>query len=137
MLVAGGDNGSSVFSSAEVFNPATNSFSSAGIGSMSIARTGAVAAPLPDGRVLVAGGRNGPSYLSSAEVFNPSTNSFSSAGIGSMVTPRGVAVAAPLPDGRVLVAGRLQRLRCLKRRGLQPCRQQLQLAGDRIDGHRA
>ena len=45
-----------VLSSAEVFDPATNTFSSAGIGSMSVPRDGAVAAPLPDGRVLVAGG---------------------------------------------------------------------------------
>jgi Kelch motif len=96
-------------SSAEVFDPATNSFSSAGIGSMSIPRERAVAAPLPDGRVLVAGGLTGPpdqrSQLSSAEVFDPATNSFSSAGIGSLSTPRDGAVAAPLPDGRVLVAG--------------------------------
>jgi hypothetical protein len=42
-------------STAEVFDPATNSFSSAGIGSMSRPRAEAVAAPLPDG-VLVAGG---------------------------------------------------------------------------------
>jgi len=77
-------------------------------GSMGTARYGAVAAPLPDGRVLVAGGYNddgGGHYLTSAETFNPSTNLFSSAGIGAMSTPRRGAVAAPLPDGRVLVAG--------------------------------
>jgi hypothetical protein len=110
VLVAGGflDNGATV-SSAEVFNPATRKFSSAGIGSMSVSRYEAVAAPLPDGRVLVAGGilDNGAlyqCYLSSAEVFDPTTNSFSSAGIGSMSRPRADAAAAPLPDG-VLVAG--------------------------------
>jgi hypothetical protein len=95
-------------SSAEVFDPATNTFSSAGIGSMSTARVNATAAPLPDGRVLVAGGccGSGPSpNLSSAEVFDPATNSFSSAGIGSMSTARVGAAAAPLPDGRVLVVG--------------------------------
>jgi hypothetical protein len=95
-------------SSAEVFDPATNSFSSAGIGSMSVPRIGAAAAPLPDGRVLVVGGFQNsttPYTLSSAEVFNPATRRFSSAGIGSMSVPRYGAVAAPLPDGRVLVAG--------------------------------
>ena len=97
-------------SSAEVFDPATNSFTSTAIGSMTVPRTGAVAAPLPDGRVLVAGGSyyDGsypPPFLSSAEVFDPDTNTFSSAGIGSMSVPREGAIAAPLPDGRVLVAG--------------------------------
>jgi hypothetical protein len=96
-------------SSAEVFDPSTNTFSSAGIGSMSVPREGAVAAPLPDGRVLVAGGfyNDGTTYhfLSSAEVFDPATNTFSSAGIGSMSVPRTYGVAAPLPDGRVLVGG--------------------------------
>ena len=111
VLVAGGslyDGGVNPLSSAEVFDPATNTFSSAGIGSMSIARAEAAAAPLPDGRILVVGGLN-PNHLipdlSSAEVFDPTTSSFSSAGIGPMSTPRSGAVAAPLPDGRVLVAG--------------------------------
>jgi Ca2+-binding RTX toxin-like protein len=109
VLVAGGfDFGVGDLSTAEVFNPATDSFSSAGIGSMSVRRSEAVAAPLPDGRVLVAGGRDLIPHVatqhSSAEVFNPATNSFSSAGIGSMSVPRAEAVAAPFPDG-VLVAG--------------------------------
>jgi hypothetical protein len=51
---------------AEVFDPATNTFSSEGIGAMFVRRSGAAAAPLPDGRVLVAGGC---CYLSSAEIF--------------------------------------------------------------------
>jgi hypothetical protein len=62
--------------SAEVFDPATNSFSSAGIGAMGTARTGAVAAPLPDGRVLVAGGFDGSTRFSSAEIF-AAANAFS------------------------------------------------------------
>ncbi|HEY6636976.1 MAG TPA: kelch repeat-containing protein [Solirubrobacterales bacterium] len=77
-------------------------------GSMGAARYGAVAARLPDGRVLVAGGyydAGGDHYLASAEVFNAATNAFSSAGIGAMGTARRGAVAAPLHDGRVLVAG--------------------------------
>jgi Ca2+-binding RTX toxin-like protein len=111
VLVAGGfyfdfgDGSDHFLSSAEVFDPATGTFSSAGIGSMSVPRFGAAAAPLPDGRVLVAGGNNGSSDLSSAEVFDPATNQFSSSGMGSMVTARFAPAAAPLPDGRVLVAG--------------------------------
>ena len=71
-------------------------------GSMTVARTGAVAAPLGDGRILVAGGQNF-GYFQSAETFNPATNTF--AQTGPMGTPRTYAAAAPLPDGRVLVAG--------------------------------
>jgi hypothetical protein len=46
-------------SSAEVFDPATNSFRTAGIGSMSVPREGAVSVPLTDGRILVAGAGSG------------------------------------------------------------------------------
>ncbi len=110
VLVAGGyyddGGGDHYLASAEVFNPATNSFSSAGIGPMRTPRRGAVAAPLPDGRVLVAGGsyNDGVDHeLASAEVFNPATNAFTT--VGDMGIARVRAAAAPLPDGRVLVAG--------------------------------
>ena len=70
VLVAGGTNDSApALATAEVFDPQTNGFSSAGIGAMGIGRTGAFAAPLADGRVLVAGGQDETSYLSSAEIF--------------------------------------------------------------------
>jgi hypothetical protein len=70
VLVAGGSNDSSpALATAEVFDPQTNGFSSAGIGAMGTGRTGAFAAPLADGRVLVAGGQDETSYLSSAEIF--------------------------------------------------------------------
>jgi Kelch motif len=109
VLVAGGVatlfNQTVFLSSALVFDPTTNGFSSAGIGDMGTARTGAAAAPLPDGRVLVAGGDNGSSVLASAEVFDPATNSFSP--VGSMGTVRRGAAAATLGDGRVLVASGL------------------------------
>jgi Ca2+-binding RTX toxin-like protein len=107
--VAGGYYDSTLhgLSSGEVFDPATNTFSSAGIGSMSAPRSGAAAAPLGDGRVLIVGGYPiaQPLVPSSAEVFYPATNSFSSAGIGQTFNPRYAAAAAPLPGGGVLVAG--------------------------------
>jgi Kelch motif len=106
VLVAGGSPNCSGpgLASAEIYDPATSSFTSSGIGSMGTGRWGAAAAPLPDGRVLVAGGYDS-STLASAEVFNPTTNTFSSAGIGSMTIPRQGAAAAPLPDGQVLIVG--------------------------------
>jgi hypothetical protein len=78
VLVSGGvyiEGPGGYLASAEVFNPTTNTFSSAGIGAMSTARTGAAAAPLPDGRVLVAGGYDGSTRFSSAEIF-AATNAF-------------------------------------------------------------
>jgi Ca2+-binding RTX toxin-like protein len=104
VLVAGGATGKPIVvpvSSAEIFNPAKGRFSPTG--SMSVERSGAVAAPIPGGRVLVAGGQSKNEDLSSAEIFDPATGTFSPT--GSMSTARVLAAAAPLPDGRVLVVG--------------------------------
>jgi hypothetical protein len=110
VLVAGGyyddAGGDHYLASAEVFNPSTNAFSFAGIGTMGTQRRGAVAAPLPDGRVLIAGGSydDGTEQpLASAEVFNPATGAFTP--VVDMSVARIRAAAAPLADGRVLVAG--------------------------------
>jgi Kelch motif/Galactose oxidase, central domain len=105
VLVAGGNQDASILpnANAEIFDPASGSFSSAGIGPMVVPRSNPAAAPLPDGRVLLAGGNNNTGFLDSAEVFNPRTNTFIP--VGDMGSVRTGAVAAPLPDGRVLVAG--------------------------------
>jgi hypothetical protein len=106
VLVAGGRSNSNINQrSAEIFNPATNSFTPVpGGNQMVVGREFAAAAPLPDGRVLIAGGLdNTVTATASAEVFDPATNRFSA--VGSMATPRNGPGAAPLPDGRVLVAG--------------------------------
>jgi hypothetical protein len=107
VLVAGGFSGGSggFLASAEIFSTATDTFSSAGIGSMSYPRTGAAAAPLPDGKVLVAGGSSGSgTYYDSAEIFDPASNSFSPVA-NPMTAFREGPAAVPLSDGRVLVAG--------------------------------
>jgi hypothetical protein len=104
-LIAAGFDGNTVpqrHNSAEVFNPATNSFSSSGIGTLSTRIASATAAPLPDGSVLIAGGFDGMTDVKSAELFSPGTGAFTST--GSMGVGREGAAAAPLPDGRVLVA---------------------------------
>ena len=59
VLIAGGSSASSLLGSAELFDPATDTFTQlpeAGETELHTAREGAVAAPLPDGQVLIAGG---------------------------------------------------------------------------------
>jgi N-acetylneuraminic acid mutarotase len=66
VLVVGGGNDQGVLKSAEVYDPATNSWSAAG--SMGTARLYSRAALLPSGKVLVTGGDNFQSAaLASAE----------------------------------------------------------------------
>jgi hypothetical protein len=79
-------------SSAEVFDPTTNSFSSEGIGSMSVPRAAAAAAPLPDG-VLVAGGYYAPDFLGRGCPTTSTGDSETSAEIFTL----GVPPAPPAP----------------------------------------
>jgi len=104
VLVVGGqdgDYGDVYFETAEVWDPATGSFSPAG--ALTQARTGHSSTSLPDGRVLVIGGYDGVSTVSEAEIWDPATSSFSPA--GSLESGRVDHVATLLPDGRVLIVG--------------------------------
>jgi N-acetylneuraminic acid mutarotase len=88
-----------VTSTAEIFNPATNTWSAAA--SLPGPRQEAGAAPLPDGRVLVMGG-----YAEAARealLYDPAANAWSYA--APMPTSRLIPSPTPLADGRVLVVG--------------------------------
>jgi hypothetical protein len=110
VLIAGGSGrlGSGSETSAELFNPATDTFSElTGRGrSLSEERSGAVAATLRSGKVLIAG-RGKEGAPPSAELFNPASDTFTKlSGNGHSPTEvRPGAVAAVLPSGEVLIAG--------------------------------
>ncbi len=111
VLIAGGDNESGFSRTAELFDPADDTFTAlaaSGATELQTARGFAVAAALPDGRVVIAGGENDGGPLQSAEVFNPADDAFTAliaAGATELHAPRAGAVAAPLPDGQVLITG--------------------------------
>jgi len=103
VLVAGGFNGVDVVASAELYDPTTGTWSTAG--SMSVARAAHTATRVVDGRVLVAGGGNDVDIVASAEVYDPTTGTWSAT--RSMSVARELHTATLLTDGRVLVAGGL------------------------------
>jgi Kelch motif protein len=104
VLVAGGD-GRGQFrpplASAELYNPATRSFSPTG--SLHTGRSSAAAALLRNGQVLVAGGYGAAGGLASAELYNPAT------GTWRLTTPMHATgydiTATLLRTGGVLVTG--------------------------------
>ena len=106
VLVAGGWYGTSnsdpSHETAEIYDPASNSW--AATGSMAAGRAEYCLVKLADGRVLATGGVD-PAYKvqASSELYDPSTGAWTAT--GSLVTPRMWPAVQVLPDGRVLVAG--------------------------------
>jgi hypothetical protein len=100
LVIGGGEGGLGNLATAEVFDPATSTFSAVG----SMRSNHYLATALADGRVLVTGGLDADGKIAgSAEIFDPSTNEFRAA--GSMSVRRVKHGAALLSDGTVLIVG--------------------------------
>lgn len=101
VLLAGGFYASGASNSAELYDPASGTFSPAG--SMSNARGSHTASVLTSGKVLLAGGSGNVGLLASAELYDPASGTFSMAGALSIA--RELHTASALPSGKVLLAG--------------------------------
>jgi len=110
VLIAGGGSGhypsQDVYRSAEIFDPVTGRFTSAG--QMTVGRHKHAAILLRNGKVLIVGGSDNRDWhgeYASAEIYDPASGAFKAT--GAMNTPRFklTAAVALLSSGRVLVAG--------------------------------
>jgi hypothetical protein len=95
ILRAGGNSGAR---DTLVFDPASNSWSAAGL--LANGRTRASCGALADGRVVIVGGFQSGNFVSSAEVFNPATNGWSP--LPAPVSGHSDTPAVLLNDGRLL-----------------------------------
>jgi hypothetical protein len=100
VLIAGGKDASgNLLTSAELFDPQTNTFHATG--AMSIPRAEHSAVLLRNGKILIAGGRTFDPAIKSAELYDPNNGTFTT--IASQTNSTHSNVAALLSDGRVLL----------------------------------
>jgi N-acetylneuraminic acid mutarotase len=107
LVVGGQDQNGDALSTADLYDPATDSFRSGARAptDMTTGRSLPVAATRDNGDVLVAGGADSSNApLDTAEVYDPSSNSWTPTA-NTLSTPRLGGGIAPLPDGRELLVG--------------------------------
>ena len=115
VLITGGDKdrreAMTVYSSAEVYDPAEGAFS--GTGEMATVRHKHAASLLPDGNVLIVGGsdkRDWQGRYASAEVYDSVKGEFKGIGDMNMARFKLSDAVVTLRNGKVLIAGGAERL---------------------------
>jgi hypothetical protein len=104
VLVTGGTSGEyggTTLSSAELYDPATGTWTA--VGALPEARHRHTATRLSNGKVLIAGGQGASGRLSSTVLFDPATGAMTA--VGAMGTARASHTATLLNNGQVLVTG--------------------------------
>jgi N-acetylneuraminic acid mutarotase len=106
LLITGGKTDTTAYSAsttlAEIYNPATNTWSAAG--SMMHPHGSTWPVLLANGKVLIAGGMDDAyATTTAAEIYNPATNSWTAA--GNMVTKRMGGFVTAVPGGKGMVFG--------------------------------
>ena len=100
ILVAGGANGSTELATAEVYNTATGTWSTTGVGNLSLARRDLTLSELPNGRALAAGGSKSRYSQEESDVYGPPL-----ASMASMKVKRAGHTATPLEDAAGNITG--------------------------------
>jgi hypothetical protein len=110
VLIAGGHRGRradiTLHASAEIYNPATGTFTR--VGDMGLRRHKHDAVLIPDGQVLITGGsdeRDDRGVYDSSELFDPRTGTFTAGPPMKLGRYKHAGSSLVLPDGRVLIAG--------------------------------
>jgi WD40 repeat protein len=101
VLVTGGTADNAALASAELYDPASGTWTATG--SLAERRFGHTATLLPNGKVLVVGGITCCFDLVTAELYDPATGTWTST--GSLAMGRRNHTATLLPNGKVLVTG--------------------------------
>jgi hypothetical protein len=105
LIAGGGDADETSIGSAELYDPATGTWSYTG--SLNTSRRDAPVVLLNDGRVLIAGGATGfisGTIVATSELYDPATGTWSYSA-NNLAIPRDGPTMTKLQDGRVLIVG--------------------------------